>query len=366
MWCVPGAVLIAVVAAGCSRTSDAAPPGPSGPPPVPVQMTEVQPVKLREVSEYLGTLRSRRSVRIQPQAEGWITAIEVSSGAQVKRGALLMRIDARRQVAAVRTQEATRAARQADLVYWTQQVRRVELLSKGGGASRQELDQARSSLASAQAAASAQDQQLRAAAVELRYYDVSAPEAGTVGDVPVRIGDLVTAQSLLTTIDHNEVLEAYISVPVERARRLRPGMPVEIVPQAVGAPSPSRISFIAPQVSPDQTVLVKSWIDNRAGGLRNAELVRARLIWSERAGPAVPVLAVQMQNGQTFVWVADRTPEGTLVARQRAVQLGAIDGQHYPVLSGLSLGDRVIVSGVQKLRPGAPVVAAPAERGRSR
>jgi RND family efflux transporter MFP subunit len=361
---MPGALLFALALSGCSRASDAAPP--SGPPPVPVQIAEVEPAQLREVSEYVSTLRSRRSVRVQPQVEGWVTAIAVRSGDRVRRGALLMRIDARRQVAAVRGQEATRAARQADLGYWTQQVRRVELLARGGGASRQELDQARSSLASAEAAASAQQQQVAAAAVELRYFDVSAPEGGTVGDVPVRIGDLVTAQSLLTTIDHNELLEAYINVPVEQAGRLRPGMPVEIAPQAGGPPLESRTSFVSPQVSPDQTVLVKSWVDNRSGRLRNAELVRARLIWSERVGPAVPVLAVQMLNGQTFVWLAEKSPGGALVARQRAIQVGAIQDQSYPVVSGLAAGDQVIVSGVQKLRPGAPVRALPPERRQAR
>jgi RND family efflux transporter MFP subunit len=232
------------------------------------------------------------------------------------------------------------------------------MLLRGGGASRQELDQARSSLAAAEAAVNAQEQQVRAAAVELRYYRVSAPEAGTIGDIPVRIGDLVTPQTLLTTIDHNEVLEAYVDVPVERSAGLRPGMPLEILAPPV-APIEATVSFIAPQVSSDQTILVKSWIDNQSGRLRNAQLVRARMRWSEHVGPAVPVVSVQMLNGQTFVWVAETGAGGGLVAQQRAVQLGPIVGQSYPVLRGLAAGDRVIVAGMQKLRPGAPVVAAP-------
>jgi multidrug efflux pump subunit AcrA (membrane-fusion protein) len=79
------------------------------------------------------------------------------------------------------------------------------------------------------------------------------------------------------------------------------------------------------------------------------------MVWGERVGPAVPVLAVQMNNGQTFVWVAE-SKDGGLVANQRAVQVGPIAGQSHPVLKGLSPGDRVIVGGMQKLRPGAHVV----------
>jgi RND family efflux transporter MFP subunit len=185
---------------------------------------------------------------------------------------------------------------------------------------------------------------------------VPAPEAGTIGDIPVRVGDLVTTQTLLTTIDHNEVLEAYVNVPVERSAALRLGLPVEILSQSGEPMVEGRVDFIAPQVSQDQTVLVKSWIENQSGRLRSAQLVRARVIWGERVGPAVPVVAVQMNNGQTFVWVAQPGPGGALTANQRAVQVGPIVGQRHPVLRGLSAGDKVIVGGTQKLRPGAPVV----------
>jgi RND family efflux transporter MFP subunit len=359
VWCGVAAVAIA---SGCSRSDAAAERPPGGLPPMPVELVEIKAVKLRDTSEYVSTLRSRRQVRVQPQVDGWITDIEAESGDKVTAGKPLMRIDARRQVAAVKGQEATRAARLADLSYWRQQVRRLEILYKGGGTSRQELDQARSSLASAEAAVTAQEQQVRAAAVELRYYHVSAPEAGTVGDIPVRIGDLVNPQTLLTTIDHNEVLEAYVDVPVERSARLHLGMPVEILAQPGAEPLAAAVTFIAPRVSQDQTVLVKSLIDNESGRLRNAQLVRTRMVWGEHAGPAVPVVAVQMLNGQTFVWVAQAGPGGALTANQRAIQVGAIVGQSYPVLKGLAPGDKVIVSGMQKLRPGAPVVPAPPDQ----
>jgi len=69
----------------------------------------------------------------------------------------------------------------------------------------------------------------------------------------------------------------------------------------------------------------------------------------------VPVLAVQSQNGQSFAWVAKRAPDGSLTAEQRVVQVGPIQGQLYPVIKGVAVGDMIIASGVQKLRPGARV-----------
>jgi RND family efflux transporter MFP subunit len=355
VWYLRCAGLLALTA-GCGGISDAASAG--GTPPVPVEVVTVKAIPLRETTEYVSTLKSRRSVSVQPQVNGWVTAIDVDAGARVKPGTTLMRIDARRQIANLRGQEAARQARQADLEYWKQQYRRQQLLYRGGGASRQELDQARSSLTSAQAAVSGQDQQVRAAEVELRFFRVIAPEAGTVGDIPVRVGDLVTPQTQLTTIDHNEELEAYIGIPVEQAGRVRLGMPVEILVGKGTPPLSSQATFIAPQVSGEQTVLVKSLVDNQSGRLRNAQLVRARMIWGERQGPAVPVLAVQTLNGQTFVWTVKDAPGQGLLAEQRTIQVGPMEDQHYPVLRGLAPGDRVIVAGMQKLRPGAPVTPA--------
>jgi RND family efflux transporter MFP subunit len=342
----------------CGRPSDAA--GPGGPPAIPVEVATITQTTIRETSEYVGTLRSRRSVRVQPQVTGWVTDIPVESGAQVEPGTVLMRIDSRQQRAAVRGEEAGISARLADLAYWRQQHRRLSLLYKGGGASKQEVDQAFSSLRGAEAAVQSQGAQVRAAEVELRFYRVTAPEKGKVGDIPVRVGDLVNPETLLTTIDQNDVLEVYINIPVELTGRVRKGLPVEIVPQLDRPALPSQVTFIAPQATSDQTVLIKTRVDNRTGGLRNLQLVRARPIWSERQGPVVPVLAVQVLNGQTFVW-AVKQQRGGLVVEQKAVDIGPIVGQSHPVLRGLASGDRVVVAGMQKLRPGAPVVIAPTD-----
>jgi multidrug efflux pump subunit AcrA (membrane-fusion protein) len=106
-----------------------------------------------------------------------------------------------------------------------------------------------------------------------------------------------------------------------------------------------------------QSVLVKSLVKNPGGQLRSNQFVRTRVIWASRPGLTVPVLAVTRVSGQSFVFVAEQQ-DSRLVARQRPVKLGPIVGDSYAVLEGLKAGDRVIVSGVQKLGDGAPVTAA--------
>src|SRR5438105_2833643 len=98
---------------------------------------------------------------------------------------------------------------------------------------------------------------------------------------------------------------------------------------------------------------VKAGIQN-PGTLRTSQFIRARVVWGTRQGPVVPVLAVSRISGQYFAFVAE--PEkGGLVARQRPLKVGEIVGNDYVVLDGIRAGDRVIVSGTQFLRDGAPV-----------
>ena len=149
-----------------------------GPPAVPVEIQTVRSALQRDTSEYVANLISRHSVRVQPQVDGHVTRIDVVSGDRVRAGAPLMLIDPRRQQAAVHSQQAATEAAGATLAYWRDQYRRIERLYAGGGASRQELDQARSSLQQAEANTNSSEAQVRAQSVELRYYEVVAPGRG--------------------------------------------------------------------------------------------------------------------------------------------------------------------------------------------
>jgi RND family efflux transporter MFP subunit len=357
---------ISFAVAACSSTRAAEPPG--GPPPMPVEIAPVKAVPLRDASEYVAVLRALQTVQVQPQASGHVTRIAVTSGDRVQPGAVLMQIDPSQQQASVNSQRAAAEASRATLDYWRKQVARIKHLYEGGAGTRQDLDTALSSLRQAEANAAASEAQTSAGTVQLRYYRVTALVAGAIGDIPVRVGDFVTPQTLLTTLDDNDTLEAYVDVPIERASSVKIGTEVEIIDAAGKVLAPSQVTFISPRAdSATQMVLIKSAIDNQSGRLRTEQFVRARVIWSERQGPAVPMLAVQSRAGQSFVWVVAQGPDGRLSAQPRPVKMGPIQDQLYPIVEGLRAGERIVVSGVQKLRPGAPVapIAATAPGGPS-
>jgi RND family efflux transporter MFP subunit len=325
------------------------------PPGIPVKIEVAQSVPVNDSTEYVAALKSRDSAVIMPQVEGPITQIFVRSGDRVSPGSPILQIDPAKQEATVKSQVDTRSAKLASLEYAKQQFERVSRLQAEGVTSRQDLDQAKSALDAAQAELQSLDAQVHEQQVQLQYYRVAAPRGGIIGDIPVRVGDRVTVSTILTTLDEPGSLEAYVSVPVERAPQLRLGMPIQIVDSTGKVLADSRIHFLSPEVdNQTQTVLVKTRIDNNTGALRTAQFVRARVIWDTHPRPLIPVLAVSRNSGQYFAFVAE-DKDGSLVARQKPLRIGEIVGNDYVVIEGIKPGDRVIVSGTQLLMDGAPI-----------
>ena len=347
-------VTTAFAAAGCRGGSAAGGPG-QGMPAVPVRVQVARAVPIEDVSEYVATLKSRASAVIMPEVEGQVTEILVRSGDRVAAGTPLVQIDPARQEATVKSQHDMRAAKQASLEFARQEFERVEALHAEGILSQQDLDRVRTALDAAESELEALEAQLREQQVQLAYHRVTAPTAGIVGDIPVRVGDRVTVSTVLTTLSSASGLEIYVSVPVERAPALRRGLPLRVVSAGGDVVAETRASFVSPHVDEaTQTVLVKAWVPNEGHALRPGQFVRARIVWGVKDHPVIPVLAVSRLGGQHFTFVAEES-EGALVARQRPVRLGEIVGNDYVVLEGIEEGVRLIVSGTQMLADGAPI-----------
>jgi RND family efflux transporter MFP subunit len=356
------ALWAALAAAACNRATNGPPPQM---PPIPVTLATAEARPIEETTTYVATLKSLRSTTIQPQIDGQITQILVRSGDRVRQGTPLMQIDSRRQQAAVSSEEAERAAREAAVAFARQQAQRTRDLYAAGAISKQEQERADTELRTAEASLKALQAQVRQQEVQLRYFTIAAPTAGVIGDVPVRVGHVVTPQTVLTTIDQNETLEVYVSVPIERAPALKRGLPIQILSNdGDQVLATSVVNFISPRVDDQtQSILVKGQVRNPSGALRGMQSVRARVVWQTSPGLTIPVTAVLRVSGQFFAFVAEDAG-GKLVAKQRAIKVGPITGDSYPVLDGLKAGDRIVTSGTMKLADGAPIqVSSPKSEG---
>jgi RND family efflux transporter MFP subunit len=365
-------IFLLLGAAGACDNGSATGAGPEGAarPPMAVEIITVEPKPVERISEFVGTVKSRRSTNIQPQVEGFITRIAVQSGDRVQPGALLMEIDSQSQQAGIASLEAIRAAREVDVNYARQEAQRAQTLLSAGAASQQDADRAQNTLKIAEAQARAVDEQILQLRTELAYYRVTAPTRGILGDIPVHVGDRVTKSTLLTTIDENAGLEVYLNIPVQLAPQLRVGLPVRLLDEKGQPVATERIAFISPSVDDaTQTVLAKLPLAV-SGGFRPSQYVRAHVLRNTEPGLTVPVTAAVRVNGMYFVFVAENAEgagaaaSGGLVAHQRAVTFGPVVGNDYVVLTGLKPGEKLIVSGIQKIGDGAPVL--PSARPQSR
>lgn len=219
------------------------------------------------------------------------------------------------------------------------------------------VNSARSAIAGQQAALQQAEARVGIATESLDYNRLNAPIDGVVGDIQPQVGDYVQVGAQVTSITQDNALELNINVPIEQASQLKLGLPVEVVDRQSKAIAEGDISFISPRAERNsQGVLVKAAINNN-GQLKDDTVVSARVIWSEKQGILIPTESISRLAGKSFVFVAQETKQKNgkpvLVAKQKPVELGAIQGQSYQVISGLKPSDRLITSGILNLTDGA-------------
>ena len=373
------------------------------PPGVAVELSTVGTDLVRNTETYRARLESRRSITLQPRVQGQITQILTRSGTRVPSGTSIIQIDPREQQAALnsvkaaigvaqsqlensqatlKSLEADKLSKVADLRLNQQEYKRDLQLQKEGALSQRNLDQAKNRLDAAQASLGTINAQIEAQKaaisqskraleqekanakeqqVQLQYYTIAAPFTGTVGDIPVKVGDFVNTSTQLATITQNQPLEVNISVPIERAPELEKGMLVEVINAQGNSIGTARIFFISPNViNNTQSILVKALFDNSKGQVRAEESVNAKIIWEQRQGVVIPVNSVVRVAGETFVYVAEsgKSTDGKvqMQAKQKRVKLGSVRGNSYQVIDGLEAGEKLIVSGLLNLRNGIPIM----------
>ncbi|HVC48356.1 MAG TPA: efflux RND transporter periplasmic adaptor subunit [Terracidiphilus sp.] len=345
------AIWLGLAVVGCQKKQAAAPHMQA----MPVKTTIIALTPVEQSNEYVATIKSRNSATLQPQVSGRLTQIRVHSGDRVRSGQVLMEIDAQPQIAQVQAQRATEQQKKALYDYDTIEYGRQKKLFDQGVTSRDSTDQAKQAYANSKADYESAVALGKTQESQLAYYTIRAPFDGVVGDIPVHVGDYVSTSTMLTTVDQSRDLEAYIYVPTERSSQVRMGLPVELYDTSGKLLEKTAIDFVSPQVDPTlQGILVKAPVHLAPDVVRNAQIINARVIWTSKPMPVIPVLSVVRLGGQTFVYVV-RKQNGMMAAVEVPVTLGEAVGNSYAVTSGLSVGDQVVVSSTQFLVNGMPV-----------
>ncbi|MBT9369878.1 efflux RND transporter periplasmic adaptor subunit [Rhizobium sp. CSW-27] len=350
------------------RDARAAPAAAAAAPAIPVTVATVEPRAVSVWREFSGRLEAVDRVQIRPRVAGVIQSVHFREGGLVKKGDLLVSIDPEPYKAAVDQARGEVASAQAKLDLARTELDRGTTLLARNTISESELAQRQSNHASALAALQSARAALRLAELNLGYTEIRAPIAGRLGQLEVTPGNLVaegpSSQALTTlvsvdpiyasfTIDEGYLQQILSTLPAREGLAALEQIPVQVTTEEKAAPLTGRLQLINNEIdAATGTIRVRAVFDNPDGRLIPGQFVRIRmgqprsedhLLISERA--------VGTDQDKKFVFVVE---SGNAVA-YRQVELGAaVEGKRI-VEKGLSAGDRIVVSGLQRIRPGAVV-----------
>src|SRR5690349_24054315 len=339
---------LAATACKKGKAGGAAGAGGAGGPPMgmPVEVVVARTDTVRDEIAATGQIEAMQSIDLRPEVDGRIVEFLIHEGQEVDQGTPLFKVDD----AQLKAQVAQLAA-QRDLAQ--QALARAKELAQENASSAADLEQAEASARSAQA-------QFDLQSIRLERTTVRAPFAGVVGQRYVSLGDYVTSSPKLASLHTVNPQRAAFQVPERFARDLRPGQQVSFRVAAIaGRDFTGEVDFVDPVVQlPGRTILVKARVPNPARLLQPGMFIEAHLVTAVRPlAVVIPEDAVVPAEGSSFVWVVAGGK-----ADRRKVTLGVRTPGFVEVASGVTAGTQVVVGGLERLFPGAPVMPRVVER----
>lgn len=352
--------------AGCSKKHDA---GKAGSVPATivkgVSLETVKSAALPELLDVVGSVRARTSAAVSTRIPGSISVLRVREGDRVKKGQLLAQLDARENqaVAAVATAAIDEAGRGLDEALSRKKLadttfERYSNLFKEQAVSRQEFDVKQSEKDVAAAGVARAESRLRqaqegskASTTMSDYTRIIAPISGVIASKQVDLGATVFPGQPLMTIEDDGSYQLELALPENIATKVKPGTALQVTLDAVGSSYAARIAEIVPTADPaSRTFVAKVALSQK--GLKSGMFGRGAIALGTAVDRiTVPKKAVVEHGALTTVWTLDRENS----ARMRIVKIGRQAGERVEILSGLSEGDRVVVSDTGKVNEGSRI-----------
>jgi membrane fusion protein, multidrug efflux system len=369
------ATILAVVLAG---TPAMAQPAPSGPPVVGV--IKVERRLMTDSYQFNGRIQAINSVNITARVTAFLDQQLFTEGTDVKKGDLLYTLERPPFQAAVDVQKAAIAQAKAQLENAKIELWRKQQLVEKNAGTQQAVDTAEATQRTQTAHLQAAQAQLEIAQINLDYTEIRSPIDGRIGRTSVTIGNVVSpASGTLTTVVSQDPMYVVFPVPTRRAIELREeyaknggfdAVKIRLrLPDGRIFSQTGAVDFINNAIAQDtDTLTVRGVIPNpvrgseTAGGVKLRELVADEFVTvlleslEPREVIAIPRAAILSDQEGSYVYVVDDHN----IARQRRVRLGQVTPEATGIVDGLKMGERVIVEGIQRARPNAPVTPAPA------
>ena len=349
-------VVVAVICAGwaiyankhAGKAAGFAPPGMGAPaaargeggPPVAVVTQSVRSQMLSSDLRALGTARANESVDITSKTSNIVTAVRFRDGARVTRGAILVQLDSAQA-------RADLAVAQANLTESLSQYNRSRELLSTQALSKSQFEQL-------EATKNANTARVAAARAKLEDTVIRAPFSGRVGLRRISVGSLINPGTIITTLDDTSVIKVDFAVPENKIATLREGLGIVAQTNAYANRSfAGKVASIDSRVdATTRAITVRADVPNADGALKPGMFINIDLARDSRQALVIPEESLVPEQSNQFVFVVI---DGKV--SKRLVQIGARQPGFVEVVSGLSLGDAVIVEGTQKVREGVAVRA---------
>lgn len=359
---------LALPIAACNRGDQPA----RTPPPMEVNAVTLTPRTVDEIVELPGRVEAVRTADVRARVDGIVERRLYEEGTDVREGAPLFAIDPREKRASAASAQAALQRAQATLANARKDLARYAPLVARKAISAQEFDAAQAAVSQGEADVASAEAALERALLDLSYTTVTAPIGGRVGRAEVTEGALVSASqaTLLTRVEQLSPIYVRFSLPNaeilelrRRAAKAKLALPrldrveVRLVLEDGSTYGPvGHLNFLDQAVDPSTGgLLLRAEFPNPERELLPGQFVRARLAGAPDPNTlTVPQQAVQMSGEKASVMVVGA--DGTVAARP--VTLGAMVGDQFVVATGLQAGERVVIDGLQKIKPGQKVTLA--------
>jgi membrane fusion protein, multidrug efflux system len=343
---IPTVLCSLALIGACKKQNQQRAGGPPGGFAVQVVAVEAKQQPVTETLSLVGSIAANEIIEVKSEIEGTVKEILFEEGQRVAKGTELLLLDETKLATALAETESAFKLSKANFD-------RAQQLSKDKLISQQEFEQLSAIFESSQAT---RDRRKR----ELQDTRVYASFAGIVGARNVSPGQVIAKNTTLTWLVDLDTVKVEVNVPERFIQQLQIGRPLEFTVAAFpGEKFRGEVYFVSPQVDANlRTALIKARIPNPDAKLRGGMFASLDLtLQVKNSAIVIPEPAI-MSNGDNFsVFVVD--DKGN--ANVRPIQVGIRLAGKAEVLKGLNAGEKVVVEGVQKLRPGAPVKLAPAE-----
>jgi len=348
--------------AGCSRGEAQAAPAGGPPPAPPVSVAAVVSRNVVEQQDFSGRIEAVESAQIRARVPGTIDSVQFKPGALVKKGDVLFVIDPRSYQAEVAKLEAAVASSKAKAELGRTELERSKRLMADNAIAQRDFDERAASARQLEAGAQADQAALAVARLNLDYTTVRAPFAGRIGKAEVTVGNLIDSSVVLTSLV--SISPVYVSFDGDEstflsiggaAREGGKGVKVRTgLTNETGFPHEGRLDFIDNRVDPASgTVRMRAVLENKDGLLIPGLFARVQ-VGADVGAPAALLIndaAIGTDQNRKYVYVVNAENK----AEYRVVQLGPLVDGLRVARSGLKPGERIVVNGLQRVRPGSPV-----------